>query len=256
MTRGPRRILAVALPEHLPKPEDDQLVWIQFALTFDGYAEKGTQEICAAFANAARDRWEEAGTLPAGLSDLRAALFYEQRRWRWSDEAPFTERQWRYWRSLVDAIRHALFSQDKLPVCEIEPQVCRPSNARLAKNVTTGETLEPSPMERTIDLFSETDAHGGSRHVWLRLTKKGELILEGQDLGGAAPKLFGPSEYEWAWTLAPERLSAFLESLGLEACLSAGLLVSVTEALNKLERTKIQKVFEDAGAKFWNRIGD
>ncbi len=87
--------------EHLPGPDNDQMTWIEFALTFDGYAEKRTSEACAAFANAVRHRWEQSGALPVGLNDLRTALFYEHRRWRWSDEGPFTEKQWRYWRSLV-----------------------------------------------------------------------------------------------------------------------------------------------------------
>ena len=99
----------------MPGPDDDQLTWIQFALTFDWYAEKGTHEACAAFADAVRDRWEQAGTLPVGLNDLRAALFFEQRRWCWSNEGPFNDNEWRYWRSLVEAIRHELPYDDRLP---------------------------------------------------------------------------------------------------------------------------------------------
>ncbi len=238
-------------PEHLPEKKDDQLVWISFALTFDGYAEKGTQEACAAFANAVRDRWEEAGALPTGLSDLRTALFYEQRRWRWSDEAPFTEKEWRYWRSLIDAIRSELLLQDNLPA-----PILQPPDVRLSKNDTETATIKPSSVEQMIDLFSDTDAHGGSRHVWLRFTKKGEIILQGQDLGGAVRKLFGTTEYEWAWSLAPMHLGAFLKSLGIEASPSVDLLETIADVLKKLDQTKIQKLFEDAGATFWNRIGD
>ncbi len=238
-------------PEHLPEPEDNQLVWISFALTFDGYAEKGTQEACAAFANAVRNRWEEAGALPTGLSDLRTALFYEQRRWRWSDEAPFTEKEWRYWRSLIDAIRRELLRQDNLPAPSLKPP-----NVGLTKNAAEEATVKPSPTEQTIDLSSETDALGGSRHVWLRFTEKGEIILQGQDLGGAVTGLFGTTEYEWAWSLAPKHLGAFLRSLGIEASPSVDLLETIADALKKLDQTKIQKLFEDAGATFWNRVGD
>jgi hypothetical protein len=101
--------------EQLPGPDDDQLAWIRFALTFDGYAEKGTHEACARFANAARDCWEQTGTLPVGLSDLRTALFFEQRRWRWSEEGPFTKKEWHYWRSLVETIRQELLRDSTPP---------------------------------------------------------------------------------------------------------------------------------------------
>lgn len=100
--------------EHLPSPEDDQTAWIRFALTFDGYAEMGTQETCARFANKVRMEWEQNGELPYELNELRTALFWEQRRWRWSDEKPFTDKQWLYWRSLVDAIRRLLSSRDQV----------------------------------------------------------------------------------------------------------------------------------------------
>jgi hypothetical protein len=94
--------------DHLPSQSDDQLVWISFALKFDGYSEKGGFDQCAAFAEKTRTRWESSGALPSDLSDLRAALYFEQRRWRWSEEEPFTEGEWRYWHALVDAIRERL----------------------------------------------------------------------------------------------------------------------------------------------------
>jgi len=45
-------------PAHLPGPDDGQLTWIDFALTFDGYDEKGSQDACSAFANAVRKQWD------------------------------------------------------------------------------------------------------------------------------------------------------------------------------------------------------
>jgi hypothetical protein len=241
-------------PEHLPAPEDDQMVWIRFALTFDGYAEKGTREECAAFANAVRESWERSGTLPGGLSDLRAALYYEQRRWRWSDEAPFTDREWRYWRSLVDAIRHVLLCADKTPADEITTPILQASDAGLAKDASEEAIVGPSSMEWRVELYSETDAHGGTRQVWLRLTEKGGLILEGLDLGEAPRKAFGTTEYEWGWSIAPERLGVFLKSLDVEATQSTDLLKSIADALKEVERAKIQQMFKEAGAEFWSWI--
>lgn len=217
--------------EHLPGPEDEQLTWIRFALTFDGYAEKGSSEACAKFANSARDRWEQTGTLPVGLNDLRAALFFEQRRWRWSNEDSFTDKEWRYWRSLVEAIRHELPQEDLVRV----------------KRVAN---------EQVLDLYSEIDAHGGKRSVWLRLTSEGNLILEGSDYGEAVNSFWGSTEYEWGWCLPPERLDLLLKSLGIAEVDPPDLLETIATALNALERTKIQEKFKEAGAEFWSWVGD
>jgi hypothetical protein len=260
--------------EHLPNPDDVQLEWIQFALTFDGYAEKGGHKACATFANEVRENWKKDGELPSGLSDLRAALFYEQRRWRWSNEDPFTDEEWLYWRSLVNAIKNVLSEEDESPAEEITHSNLQGSDSRYAKKVElikdipSAETamlpgkivnnanVEPSTIERTVGIYSETDDYGGSRYVWLRLTEEGKFVLEGQDLGGDAMNVFGTGEYEWAWSLAPEQLSDFLSSLGVKASQSADLLESIANALKKLERNKIQKCFKDAGAAFWSRVGD
>lgn len=94
--------------EHLPRRSDDQLVWVKFALTFDGYAEKGGFEACNQFADQVRARWDAHGYLPTDLSDLRSALFFEQRRWRHSTEEPFAAEERGYWGALVEGIRKAL----------------------------------------------------------------------------------------------------------------------------------------------------
>jgi hypothetical protein len=258
--------------EHLPGPDDDQFAWIQFALTFDGYADKGNHEECAAFANSARHRWEQDGTLPVGLSDLRTALFFEQRRWRWSNEDPFNREEWRYWAALVNAIGRVLSGNDESEFLEIIPSILHASDPDSAEAPDMAEKvyhadqdrMAQSPaieaaagqIERAIGLYSEVDAHGGSRNVWLRLTKEGRLILEGQDLGGSVVKAFGTREYEWTWSLAPEQVNDLLTRLHLEPPQSTDLLDFVADALKKLEKNEVDKFFEDAGAAFWNRMGD
>jgi hypothetical protein len=95
--------------EHLPPRDDGQMTWISFALTFDGYEEKGDFDKCAAFADATRARWESSGELPSNITDLRTALYFEQRRWRWGDGAPFTEDEWRYWHAAGEGERAVTF---------------------------------------------------------------------------------------------------------------------------------------------------
>lgn len=50
-----------------------------FALSFDGYEYAGSFERCADIAD---------GPMPSDVNDLRAALFFEQRRWRHFGEEP------------------------------------------------------------------------------------------------------------------------------------------------------------------------
>jgi hypothetical protein len=111
-------------------------------------------------------------------------------------------------------------------------------------------------MERTVELYSEEDARGGTRQVWLRLTDDGTLILEGQDLGGAVGLAFrGSSEYEWGWALAPDRVGELLGKLDVPAD-SPDLLNAVGQQVMNLERDDIQNEFREAGAEFWSRHGD
>ena len=80
-----------------------------FALSFDGYAAFGDSDRLGDLANAASERWHQKGELPDNLAELRACLFFEQRRQRWLDQAPGefpAEGSWlAYVRALVDAIR-------------------------------------------------------------------------------------------------------------------------------------------------------
>lgn len=81
----------------------------EFALSFDGYAAFGGSELVADLANAASERWHVGGDLPVDLVELRACLFFEQRRQRWLDQAPGefpAEGSWlAYVRALAEAIR-------------------------------------------------------------------------------------------------------------------------------------------------------
>ena len=82
----------------------------EFALCFDGYRYTGSLEACRALADWIRSEWRDICQLPAHLSELRAALFYEQRRARWTDTDP-SGADLRYIRALVAAI--ALLVREK-----------------------------------------------------------------------------------------------------------------------------------------------
>jgi hypothetical protein len=110
--------------------------------------------------------------------------------------------------------------------------------------------------DQTIDLYSEDDAHGGTRTVWLRIANQGQIALEGQDLGaGVALRFDGASEYEWAWTLKGDQVERLLTTLGI-APESADAPQQLVKRLKHLPRTEIADCFRDAGAAFWSRHGD
>lgn len=84
----------------------------QFALTFDGYSHWGSFDACAELANAAAQDFAERGLLPDSLTELRACLFFEQRRWRHFDEHP-DEKAMRYLRGIVAAIREKVLADSR-----------------------------------------------------------------------------------------------------------------------------------------------
>ncbi|SMO88787.1 SIR2-like domain-containing protein [Geodermatophilus aquaeductus] len=64
-----------------PTTSDEGTIWT-FALTYNGYRRHGGFGPTADLANAALASWEQDRRLPDDLASARAALFFEQRRWR------------------------------------------------------------------------------------------------------------------------------------------------------------------------------
>ena len=111
--------------------------------------------------------------------------------------------------------------------------------------------------EQSLELCAETDSEGGTRTAWLRNKEDGDLILEGQDLGGSVGQFFGSGfrEYEWAWSLQRERQHLLLGPLGLRLD-SPQFLEQVAASLRGRESRELQRLFEEAGATFWSRVGE
>lgn len=76
-------ISAVPLVLH-PDP-DDEVAVIEFALSFDAYADSDPEAL-AALTDDVEARWNATAELPADLIELRKALFFMQRRHRVSEE--------------------------------------------------------------------------------------------------------------------------------------------------------------------------
>jgi hypothetical protein len=78
---------------------------VQYALTFDGIRAFGDLGPLGDYANQCRERWATDSTLPDSIGELRACLFFEQRRFNHFGYEPQDDDD-RYVRSLLAAIRH------------------------------------------------------------------------------------------------------------------------------------------------------
>ncbi len=85
----------------------------EFALTYDGYA---YWSHVAELAGRSLQQWTRTGTLPDDLDELRACLFFEERRWHHFGEEPHG-RAARYVASLLAAITSAV--EDAESVLEV-----------------------------------------------------------------------------------------------------------------------------------------
>jgi hypothetical protein len=76
----------------------------EFALTYNAYSRVGGARTVAQIGNGARARYRNDGTFPDDLDELRAALFFEQRRYHHFGEGP-DGADLEYIENLVGAIR-------------------------------------------------------------------------------------------------------------------------------------------------------
>lgn len=95
-------------PELLPPPDAPWSELVYFAGTVNGYdVLSAGPEGLMDFANPVVERFRDRGELPSDLTQLRVALFAEQRRDHFSDSASSPETM-RYVHALVEGIRDAV----------------------------------------------------------------------------------------------------------------------------------------------------
>lgn len=90
-------------PLTFPKPGAALSEIVQLGYSFDGYAQYG-MEACAKLANQALSRYYHQAVLPEDLSELRACLFFESRRWSLYQSLPDTKAMI-YIFALIDKIK-------------------------------------------------------------------------------------------------------------------------------------------------------
>jgi hypothetical protein len=84
----------------LPSSYSEWSDYAQFAVTFA----PRDREVCREIASDAFARWRRTGDVPRTLEELRACLWFEQRRWRFLSREPDTEGM-RYAGALIRAMR-------------------------------------------------------------------------------------------------------------------------------------------------------
>ena len=133
--------------DDIPARGDSWEALAEFALSYDGYA---YWEDLPELANRVLQRWTRDRSLPTTLDELRACLFYEQRRWHHFGEDP-AGRSARYMWALVDAIDELLapapgavgFPRDPRPARASETHVQLVPAPRLLEAVERAGSAQP-----------------------------------------------------------------------------------------------------------------
>ena len=106
---------------------------------------------------------------------------------------------------------------------------------------------------KRVVLRNTRDAQG-TRYLEASINDKGDLVIEGQDLGAGVEEIFGVSEYEWAWTISAQDCNQLLVALGTKS----DLLSALVERFAGERTSDLQSFLESEGIRFtaWGRMGD
>jgi hypothetical protein len=110
--------------------------------------------------------------------------------------------------------------------------------------------------ERRVVLRNTTGPEG-LRHLDARVGARGDVVIEGQDLGSGVEEIFGAREYEWTWTVAAADVPALVRALGGD---EGDDVLNLLGALYSDPRHPGIEAFVGRGksvpAEFWSRVGD
>jgi ADP-ribosyl-[dinitrogen reductase] hydrolase len=124
-------------PHDVPSADADfERIW-QYALTFNGYEYLGEDQ-CGTFANAVSEQFHHTSELPDTLTleELRACLFFEQRRYKWT--WPHNDdRQLVLVRALMKSIHYRLRSNETITI----------DSSQDVNNLVAGDPMEIRKLE-------------------------------------------------------------------------------------------------------------
>jgi hypothetical protein len=97
----------------------------------------------------------------------------------------------------------------------------------------------------------------GTRHLEARVTKDGDVVFSGQDLGRGVEQIFGEGlrEYEWTWTIARAHVPALARALDAT---TATLLTCIADRFSDPHCAEIEPFLRAHRIAFarWSRVGD
>ncbi len=98
----------------LPPPNANWEVISPFCITFNGYEYWGTLDRCAEVANRCEREWKEKKQLPTTLTELRTALFFFQRSWRFTAQGWYNpdEEMMSYVHALIEGMRVKVLAKE------------------------------------------------------------------------------------------------------------------------------------------------
>ncbi len=107
----------------------------------------------------------------------------------------------------------------------------------------------------TVTLRDSRD-QDGARRLDARLQSDGTLLIEGQDIGPGVERFFGPgmTEYEWAWTIRPQSVTALKKALKSDD----DVLSALKDRFSGAAAADLKPFLDDNGVAYeaWSRVGD
>lgn len=107
---------------------------------------------------------------------------------------------------------------------------------------------------RHVVLRNQHDADGGWRHLDATVTAKGDVCIEGQDVGDEVERLLGAREYEWAWTIRAQHVPALLAALNA----TDGVIAALKRRFSDDQAAGLKSFLDehDIPHESWSRMGD
>jgi hypothetical protein len=94
----------------------------------------------------------------------------------------------------------------------------------------------------------------GTRHLQASLTRDGDVLIEGQDLGAGVERALGVYEYEWAWTIRAPDVPLLLGALGA----TSDVLSALREQFSEDRAARLMDFLDSHNIPYerWSRMGE
>ena len=92
------------------------------------------------------------------------------------------------------------------------------------------------------------------RFLSAEIDENGDLVIDGQDLGGGVDSAFGCSEYEWSWTVRAKHIGQLKIALGSRR----NILRTLKKRFSDQKAAGLYEFLQKSKVPFegWSRIGD